>query len=127
MGNRECLKVLNDTKLVVNEPREPLIIEDQFGVILNHLTSPICQTSFLVWTFLPFLQQDDSNTTYESLILQLLLMKQLVWQFSGEYENFFYFRLLINYFFLDCSSSRVSFFQIISSNSLKIFLTLSLT
>jgi hypothetical protein len=43
------LKILSDTKLVLNVT--PLIIEDLFGIIQNLQTSTIPQTSFLVGAF----------------------------------------------------------------------------
>ena len=50
LGNRGCLKVLNDIKFVLNE-HESLIIQDQFGIIQSIQSFPIFQTSFLVGTF----------------------------------------------------------------------------
>ena len=51
LGNRGRLTVLNDTKLVLNGMSDPLIIQDQFGIIQNLQASPIPQTRFLLWTF----------------------------------------------------------------------------
>ena len=50
LGNRERLKVLNDTNLI---PKWGLLmfISDQFGIIQNLQTSLIPQTSFLSWIF----------------------------------------------------------------------------
>ena len=66
-GNRGCLKVLNNTKLVLRSIKDPLIY-DQFGIIQNIQTPSVPQTNFLVG-FCHFLQQGSSSNTCKYLRL----------------------------------------------------------
>ena len=63
MGNRGCQKVLNDTKLALNEHEWPPYY---LGSIWYHSepSDPIPQASFLVETFL---LQDSSNNNFKAI------------------------------------------------------------
>ena len=81
MSSREGLKVLNDTKLVLNDS---LIVWDHLGNIQNLQMSPILQTSFLVWTFFSrSLQQDGSKHFQWVDITPNSIFKQCLQWFSS--------------------------------------------
>ena len=81
MRSREGLKVLNDTKLVLNDS---LIVWDHLGNIQNLQMSPILQTSFLVWTFFSrSLQQDGSKHFQWVDITPNSIFKQCLQWFSS--------------------------------------------
>ena len=83
------MKVLNDTKLVLNELHmsDPLlIIKDQFGIIQHLQMSPIPQTSFLVGTFFAV---SYSKTALERA-LELATIRYELLKLINAYDTYFH-------------------------------------